>query len=248
VGGAPAVLAGRRRAGAFALLAAAVAAYYAGRRTLPDLSIWWDVALLGLVLMPAVFGLVYLALPLRRGRGLIAVGLALAVLAVALELGGLQTAANFAKLAAVTFVAWAFLAAFEQVSWVVLVACIVPWVDAYSVWRGPTRQIVTHKRDLFRALSVAFPNPGEHGVSRLGLPDVLFFALYLAAAVRFGLRPGWTWLAMTLSFGATVALAVWLDLDGLPALPLLSLGFLLPNADLLWRRLRARGAAADAGG
>jgi hypothetical protein len=41
---------------------------------------------------------------------------------------------------------------------------------------------------------------------------------------------------MTLSFGATLALAVWRDLDGLPALPLLSLGFLLANADLLWRR------------
>jgi hypothetical protein len=43
---------------------------------------------------------------------------------------------------------------------------------------------------------------------------------------------------MTLSFGATLALAVWADLDGLPALPLLSLGFLVANGDLLWKRLR----------
>ncbi|MDX6513923.1 MAG: hypothetical protein QOE36_3427, partial [Gaiellaceae bacterium] len=66
----------------------------------------------------------------------------------------------------------------------------------------------------------------------------LFFAVFLAAAARFRLRVGWTWLAMTLSFGATVALAVWRDLNGLPALPLLSVGFLLPNVDLIWRRLR----------
>ena len=45
---------------------------------------------------------------------------------------------------------------------------------------------------------------------------------------------------MTLSFGATMALAVYFDLSGLPALPLLSLGFLLPNADLLWREVARR--------
>ena len=62
-------------------------------------------------------------------------------------------------------------------------------------------------------------------------------------AARFGLRRRLTWLCMTLSFGATMALAVWFDLSGLPALPLLSLGFLAPNADLLWRRIQlSRGA------
>jgi hypothetical protein len=45
---------------------------------------------------------------------------------------------------------------------------------------------------------------------------------------------------MTLSFGATLAIAVWRELGGLPALPLLALGFLLPNCDLIWRQLRPR--------
>jgi plastocyanin len=36
---------------------------------------------------------------------------------------------------------------------------------------------------------------------------------------------------MTASFGATIAVAVWLDLGGLPALPLLSLAFLVANAE-----------------
>jgi len=48
---------------------------------------------------------------------------------------------------------------------------------------------------------------------------------------------------MTLSFGATLALAVWLDLSGLPALPLLALGFLVANGDLIWARLRPRAHA-----
>jgi hypothetical protein len=66
----------------------------------------------------------------------------------------------------------------------------------------------------------------------------MFFALFLGAADRWGLRTKLTWAAMALSFGATLALTVAFDIGGLPALPLLALGFLMPNADLLWRRLR----------
>ena len=158
---------------------------------------------------------------------------------------GWNTAENVVKLFAVTFVAFWFLAYFETASWVVLVAFIIPWVDAYSVWRGPTKVIVTHHEHVFTTLSYAFPVPGEHTAANLGLPDLLFFALFLAASVRFGLRPGWTWLAMTASFGATIAIAVALELGGLPALPLLSLGFLAPNADLLWSRMRGRPVDVD---
>ena len=42
--------------------------------------------------------------------------------------------------------------------------------------------------------------------------------------------------------GGTIAITVWLDLSGLPALPAISLGFLVPNVDLLWRQLRTRRA------
>jgi hypothetical protein len=35
-----------------------------------------------------------------------------------------------------------------------------------------------------------------------------------------------------------MALAVGLSVDGLPALPLLSVAFLATNGDLLWHRLR----------
>jgi hypothetical protein len=94
----------------------------------------------------------------------------------------------------------------------------------------------------FTALSVAFPIPGEHASAQLGLPDILFLALLVAAAERFRLRTGWTWVATTLSFGATMAAAVWLGVAGLPALPLLSAAFVLVNADLLWRASRARRA------
>ena len=167
---------------------------------------------------------------------LAALGLGFLGLAILLGVTGLHELANFAKLGAMTFLAWAFLWLFEELSWVVLVAFVIPWVDAYSVWRGPTKSIVNHHESVFSAFSFAFPLPD--GATHLGLPDLFFFSLFLGAAFRFGLRVYWTWLALSLSFGATMALAIWGGFDGLPALPLLAVGFLAPNADLLWRRLR----------
>jgi hypothetical protein len=223
-------------------LCIALGAYYVWSESLPNLSLWAEVAVLTFLVIPAVFGLVYFALPLRRARHLLASGIAVALLAAGLEIIGLDVFANFAKLAAVTLLAFWFLTYFETAAWVVVVALIIPWVDAISVWRGPTKHIVTHRRELFTTFSFAFPVPGEENTAQLGLPDLMFFALFLAATDRWGLRTKLTWLAMTLSFGATLALTVAFEIGGLPALPLLSLGFLLPNADILWRRLRAENA------
>ena len=223
-------------------LCVVLGAYYLWSESLPNLSLWAEVAVLTFLVIPAVFALVYFALPLRRARHLLASGVAVALLAAGLEIIGLDVLANFAKLAAVTLIAFWFLTYFETAAWVVVVALIIPWVDAISVWRGPTKHIVTHQRELFTTFSFAFPVPGEENTAQLGLPDLMFFALFLAATDRWGLRTKLTWLAMTLSFGATLALTVAFEIAGLPALPLLSLGFLLPNADILWRRVRAENA------
>jgi hypothetical protein len=232
------------RAAALLVLLAALALYSAFHDRLWNSSTWWDIAFIGLVLIPACFALVWLVLPLRTGRGLLAVGLAFGVLAWAFHVAEWNTAENFAKLFGVTAIGFAFLEYFETLSWVVLISLIIPWVDAYSVWRGPTKVIVTKHEHVFTNFSFAFPIPGEKTAANLGLPDLMFFALFLAAAARFRLRPHWTWLLMTLSFGATLAVAVWRDLGGLPALPLLALGFLLANGDLIWTDLRRSSADA----
>jgi hypothetical protein len=246
--------------------------------------------------------------------------------------------------AAATAVAFWFLSYFDSALWVALVALLIPAVDAYSVWRGPTRHIIDERPEVFGALSFAFPLPGERQVfvvwkppldadastrydiyrdppggkrnrtpfgdrdddgeigwleaeldadrdytygvavagqsraeastivaaaddvnegeqraptqsasavtdlrvvsvdssAKLGLPDLLFFALFLAAADRFGLRRRLTWLLMAASFGLTLAGTYFLVVDGLPALPLLAIAFLLANADLLWRQWRTK--------
>jgi len=229
------------RPAAFVALAAALTAYYFAADSIPAISIWWEVAVLAFGLMPAVFLFDWLVLPLARARGLLPFAFALGVLAVLAEIGDLDVLANFAKLAAVTFFAFWFLDFFEELVLLLIVALIIPFVDAYSVFRGPTGNIVQHHSSLFNHLSFFFALPHEHNDPRLGIPDLLFFALFLAAALRFGLRPGWTWLAMVAGLGATIAIDVWADVAGLPALPALSAGFVVPNADRIWMQLRRRG-------
>jgi hypothetical protein len=330
-----------------AALLALLLVYYALHTRLPNLPTWLDVAFVGLVLIPAVFGLIWLALPLRRARGLFETAIALAVLAVVTETGGLEVLANFAKLGAATAIAFWFLRYFESALLVALVALLIPFVDAYSVWRGPTRHILDQRPEVFTALSFSFPLAGErqslvlwrpplegdprgydvyrepggkrnegaitdedgdgdvgwleaeldadrdyryrvvavngdgHAVSgvaraedtndgpqrvgstadrraptaleiesvdssaKLGIPDLLFFALFIAAADAFRLRTNVTWLLMSASFGLTLALTYFFYLGGLPALPLLAVGFLVANGDLLWRALRARRASRN---
>jgi len=223
-----------------ALLAVALfAALYAYDKLSSHLwsaGLWWDVAWIACVLMPATFALVLLALPLRQWRHLLPAGLVSAVLAAVFTTVHAPVLANFSRLAAATLLGWWFLRFFEELSWVVLVACVIPWVDAYSVWHGPTRQITENHPAVFTKLSIALVVPGG-GAARLGLPDVLFFSLFLAASARYGLRPFATWVAMIALLGVTFAATTfWAD-GGLPALPAIAVGFLVANADLLWTRL-----------
>ena len=246
MGGASSVL--DKRAALPGALIAGLAVYYGTVSALPNMPLWADVLLTALVLMPAALALVLLALPLRHWRGVAALALAFAALAFAARAADLDVLENFAKLAAATGLGFWLLGYFERLSWVVAVATIIPVVDAVSVWRGPTRHIVTERPEVFGALSVAFPVPAA-GSFQLGLPDLLFFAVFLGAAARWALRVGWTWVALTASFGVTMAIAIWLDpfdLGGLPALPLLSLAFVAANADLLWRALRHEPSEAGA--
>ena len=234
-----------KRAAAAIVLFAVLFVYYEVDSDLWHAGLWWNVLWIACVLIPAVFALVWLALPLQSARFALPLGAALALLAIVLTLAGADILANFARLAATSVLGWWFLGYFEQVSWVVLVACIIPWVDAYSVWRGPTKQIIKGNPHVFDWLSFGFPLPGAQGLFQLGVPDLLFFALFLGAAARFYLRVPATWLGLVGALGATIALTVWWDLSGLPALPGIALGFLVPNADLLWRELRRKPRLRD---
>jgi hypothetical protein len=233
------------RAAVLALAAALIAWSEIAPHT-STLALWPSTLFVSLVVIPATFLLVWLALPLCEWswQRLLTGAAGFLLLAVLFWTADLELASSFCKLAGYTLLGWWFLSFFQELSWVVLVAVLIPWVDAYSVWRGPTKTITEEHVEVFGALAVAFVVPGG-AVAQLGPPDVLFFALFLGASVRFGLRPFATWVGLTACLSLTVVCITWWDVSGLPALPAIALGFLIPNADLLWRRLRPSSAATS---
>jgi hypothetical protein len=227
----------------FGGVAAVVLAWFLAAPHLPGLSLWADVVLVSFVIMPVTLLLVPLALPLRTWRWLWAASLALALAAFVFSELGWGLPNNFAKLFAAVFAGWAFLQLFEELSWVVLIALVIPLVDAVSVWKGPTHTITAHHFHVYVDFAIAFLVPGGTA-AYFGPPDILFYALFLGAAARWGLRVWWTWAATTFMYAMTIVIATAVDVGGLPALPFLSFGFLVANADLLWARFRPRTAAS----
>jgi hypothetical protein len=241
----------RRRAAALGVLLVGLLAYGAVAPSLPGLPSGVDVAFHAAVVFPAFAATIWLALPLARMELLRLAMLALGagVLAFVLTVLDADSAANIAKLATFALVGFAFLTLFEELWWIALVAVLVPWVDIWSVAAGPTQYVVEEQPGIFERISVAFPTPGDTATVNLGPPDVVFFSLFLAAAARYRLRVAATWIGMTACLSATVVLVwSWDGISGLPALPAVCLGFLVPNADLLWRDLRrARSRSAEQG-
>ena len=231
----------RGRGLALGAMLAALVAYGAFAEHLFELPSGLDIAVYSVVVFPAFAAVIWLAVPLARARNALLLGVAAiaGLAAVGLTVLDLDSAANVAKLSCYILLGLWFLSLFEELWWIALVAVLVPWVDIWSVATGPTRYVIDEQPGFFEQISVAFPNLGEEATVRIGPPDILFFALFLATAARFGLRVAWTWLAITGFLALTLVLAwTWDDVPGLPALPAVCLGFLVPNADLLWRDVR----------
>ena len=138
-------------------------------------------------MLPGTLLLVLIALPLWHERWIFPAAIVLALVAFGCAQAGWGLAGNFAKLWAAIFAGWAFVRLFEELSWVVLVALVIPLVDIISVYRGPTKAITEHHFHVYTAVAIAFVVPGG-AAAYLGPPDVLFYALFLAAAQRFELR------------------------------------------------------------
>ena len=227
----------RKRVEAFVVVGWCVGTWFIVAPHLDRVGLWPAIVIVSVAVLPATLLLVLIALPLWPARWLLPAAVLLALVALGCALADWGLAANFAKLWAAVFAGWAFLTMFERLSWVVIVACVIPLVDIVSVWRGPTHAITAHHFEVYTAVAIAFVVPGG-SAAYLGPPDVLFYALFLAAAARWNLRVGWTWFAMTYMYGLTIVIANAADIGGLPALPFLSFSFLVANADLLWRAIR----------
>jgi len=216
---------------------------------LPPLPVRADIMLSSALVLSLVVVLVWGLLPLHtlghRLPLLTAAALPLAILFVWL---GWVPLANVAKVVAAAALGIWIAEELERLSWIVIVAVVSAAVDVVSVAVGPTKAILDQGPVVVGYFTVAVTWAGYtygEAYTGLGISDVIFLALYLGAARRFGLRVGWSAVAMVVSFLATIAAAMWWT--ALPALPLLSVAFLAVNGDLLWTNLRrGRGPAGVA--
>lgn len=224
---------------ALAALTAGALAYFILARDLPPLddpeTSAFVAAATGLVLAAM---LVTLAVPLRRsafalGLLLLAGGGAGALLTAT---SALEAAAPFKALfaAAVGFGIGSLI--FSPVL-VYALALVVALIDIASVASGPTHYLIQEQPPAVDYLTLFLPHWGESQGTQLGISDLLFMALYLDAVWRFGLRRRITVAVLATSLVASLAIAVWSDV-AVPALPLLSLALIAPNADIVWSSFR----------
>jgi hypothetical protein len=209
-------------------------------RYLPAPPIKLDIMLSSAVVLALLGLLVWGMLPLRAlGRRLPLIAAAALPLAILFVWLHLVPFANVAKIVAAGALGIWIAEELEQLSWIVVVAAVSAVVDIVSVAVGPTKALLGKGPVVVGYFTIAVTWMGysyDEAYTGLGVSDVIFFALYLGAARRFGLRVGWSAVAMVASFLATIAAAMYWT--ALPALPLLTVAFLAVNGDLIWRKVR----------
>ncbi|MBN1475423.1 hypothetical protein JXA47_01580 [Candidatus Sumerlaeota bacterium] len=150
--------------------------------------------------------------------------------------------ANVALIGASLFIGRLIGGRVERLSWVVPIVLVVALVDCWSVFFGPTGEIVEEiieepaRAEVGQRLLLWYPNltptrpEGLAVKPSFGIGDLIIGALLLEIARRFGLRMGITLLALAIgSLAALVAPALIASLHGLPgfpALPLMGLAFI----------------------
>jgi hypothetical protein len=105
-------------------------------------------------------------------------------------------------------------------------------VDAWSMASGPTSRLANGSPRGAAELTFDLPSWGDApgAASRLGLTDAIFLAMFSVWAQRFGLRPRATAIGMVAGLLLAVVLSATLD-RAIPALPLMAVGYWLPNLD-----------------
>lgn len=113
-------------------------------------------------------------------------------------------------------------------------------VDVWSVWSGPSSRLFAQDTPRVDPLSFDLPAWGGAGsAGHLGLSDAVFLAMFGGWAWRYGFRRRTTIAGMLLGLLAALVLSLALD-RAIPALPLIAIGYLLPNLDRIGRLLGQR--------
>lgn len=155
----------------------------------------------------------------------------------ALLLGVALLLANVLRLAGAAAVGISLARNVQSAGVALLIALVATGADLFSVFAGPTRALLKGDSAALDLLLLVFPVFGEPYGFALGLSDFIFLALFAGMARYLGLRYFSTLGAVCA--GAFLAIVVGLLLEmPLPALPFISVAFLLVNGDLIIADLR----------
>jgi hypothetical protein len=120
----------------------------------------------------------------------------------------------------------------------IAVPVFVAAIDVWSVASGPTSRLLEEGLDHSDPLSFDLPAWGDTGTAgQLGVSDAYFLSMFAAWALHFGFRRVATIVGLMLGLIASLVLSIVLD-RAIPALPLIAVGYLLPNVDRIGRMLR----------
>ncbi len=189
--------------------------------------------MLGLILAGGISST--LAFLSRLGHRLLLVALGSALAAAAGIATGLAPLELAAKLLFATSAGLWVGMMLTSIGQIIIISGLIILVDFYSVFLGPTKKLLESGGKAIDYFTINLPVFGAPAVSKIGVSDLLFYAVFLGCTLTYRLRRITTAVAMTASFIGTMIIGLTLK-RGVPALPLLSVSFLLSNADLLYRR------------
>lgn len=156
----------------------------------------------------------------------------------ALNAAGVGAGANVAEAMLAAAVGLLFAHWLSTPSVAIAVPVFVGAIDVWSVASGPTSRLLQSGPESADALSFDLPAWGDAGsAGQLGVSDAIFLSMFAAWAMHYGFRRAATIAGLILGLVASLVLSIVLD-RAIPALPLIAIGYLLPNVDRVGRLLR----------
>ncbi len=192
-------------------------------------------AYLGCALTGAVAAVVaWCLIPLASGsfRRHAVVAVAATCIAVVLSIVGAVAVQDGAKIVAGCALGTLIVRGVERAWWIVPAGLVASATDLWSVFapQGVTRGVIEKHPDTIPMIAVAIPVVGTPygGALLVGTADMLFLALFLAAARIYCLAPVRTAIMLTCALPATFVISIELmNGHAVPAVPVLTLMMLL---------------------
>lgn len=160
------------------------------------------------------------------------------LISATLNAGGVGAAANVPEALLAAAIGLVFARWLATPSIAVAVPVFVGAIDVWSVASGPTSRLLENGPESADALSFDMPAWGHAGsAGQLGVSDAVFLSMFAAWALHHGFRRAATIIGLVLGLVGSLVLSLALD-RAIPALPLIAVGYLLPNVDRVGRMLR----------